>query len=114
MKFKFLLLILIILSIIISLMCNYYFQRNAFLSNDNEQHFYDMKMAHENKYIPHIGARLVTSGLLVDDIARVPGAGFYSKFLLLFNLSGENYYIARIIYVSIYLLVFGGLINLLQ
>ena len=75
------------------------------MSNDNEQHFYDMRVANDNKEIPHTGARLVTSGLLVDDIARVPGAGFYSKFLLLFNLSGENYYIARIIDVSIYLLV---------
>ena len=98
--------ILIILSIIISLISNFYFQRNAFLSNDNEQHFYDMRLAYDNKYIPHTGARLVTSGLLVDDgIARVPGAGFYSRFLLLFNLSKANYYIARIIDVSICLLV---------
>ena len=102
---KIIFLSLIVISIIISIVSNFYFQRNSFLSNDNEQHFYDMRMAYDNKYIPHIGARLVTSGLLVDDIARVPGAGFYSKFLLLFNLSGENYYIARIIDVSIYLLV---------
>ena len=65
-----------------------------------------MRKAYDDKYIPHTGARLVTSGLLVDDsIPRVPGAGFYSKFLLLFNLGGENYYIARIIDVSLYLLV---------
>ncbi|WP_297276637.1 hypothetical protein [uncultured Brachyspira sp.] len=102
---KIIFLSLIVISIIISIVSNFYFQRNSFLSNDNEQHFYDMRMAYDNKYIPHTGARLVTSGLLVDDIARVPGAGFYSKFLLLFNLSGENYYIARIIDVSIYLLV---------
>ena len=105
-KFNYVLLILIICAIIISVISNFYFQRNSFLSTDNEQHFYDMRKAYDDKYIPHTGARLVTSGLLVDDsIPRVPGAGFYSKFLLLFNLSGANYYIARIIDVSLYLLV---------
>ena len=100
------LLILIIASVVISIIANFYFQRNSFLSTDNEQHFYDMRKAYDNKYIPHTGARLVTSGLLIDDnIARVPGAGFYSKFLLLFNLGGANYYTARIIDVSLYLLV---------
>ncbi|MEI0531202.1 hypothetical protein R4I97_06550 [Brachyspira pilosicoli] len=105
-KLKIELLILIIVSIAISIIANFYFQKNSFLSNDNEQHFYDMRVADDNKYIPHTGARLVTSGLLVDDsIPRVPGAGFYSKFLLLFNLGGENYYTARIIDVSLYLIV---------
>ena len=105
-KINYVLLILIICAIIISVISNFYFQRNSFLSTDNEQHFYDMRKAYDEKYIPHTGARLVTNGLLVsDDIARVPGAGFYSKFLLLFNLGGENYYTARIIDVSLYLLV---------
>ncbi|OEJ14783.1 hypothetical protein BFL38_08065 [Brachyspira hampsonii] len=104
-KLNVLLKLLIVLSIIISLISSFYFQKDYFLSNDNEQHFYEMRTAHDNKEIPHTGARLVTSGLLVDDIARVPGAGFYSKFLLLFNLGGENYYTARIIDVSLYLLV---------
>ena len=100
------LLILIIASVVISIIANFYFQRNSFLSTDNEQHFYDMRKAYDNKYIPHTGARLVTNGLLVDDNAvKVPGAGFYSKFLLLFNLGGANYYTARIIDVSLYLLI---------
>ena len=103
---KNILLALIIISIIISIVSNFYFQRNSFLSTDNEQHFYDMRKAYDEKYIPHTGARLVTNGLLVsDDIARVPGSGFYSKFLLLFNLGGANYYTARIIDVSLYLLI---------
>lgn len=100
-----LLLTLIITSLIVSIVCNFYFQKNSFLSTDNEQHFYDMRTAYDNKYIPHTGARLVTSGLLVDDIARVLGAAFYSKFLLLFCLSNNNYYMARIIDVSLYLSV---------
>ena len=95
-----------IFSIILSVLSSFYFQKYAFLSNDNEQHFYDMRMGYDNKIIPHTGARLVTSGKIIDENAvRVPGAGFYARFISLYSIANGNYYTARILDVALYLIV---------
>lgn len=100
------LIVLLSLSIIISVFSSFYFQKDAFLSNDNEQHFYDMRRGYDTKIIPHTGARLVTSGKIIDENAvRVPGAGFYARFISLYSLSNGNYYTARILDVSLYLII---------
>ena len=100
------LIVLIIFSIILSVFSSFYFQRYAFLSNDNEQHFYDMRTGYDNGIIPYTGARLVTSGKIIDENAvRVPGAGFYARFISLYSIANGNYYIARILDVSLYLIV---------
>lgn len=100
------LIVLIIFSIILSVFSSFYFQRYAFLSNDNEQHFYDMRTGYDNGIIPYTGARLVTSGKIIDENAvRVPGAGFYARFISLYSIANGNYYIARIFDVSLYLIV---------
>lgn len=100
------LIVLIIFSIILSVFSSFYFQKYAFLSNDNEQHFYDMRTGYDNGIIPHTGARLVTSGKIIDKNAvKVPGAGFYARFIALYSIANGNYYIARIFDVSLYLIV---------
>lgn len=100
------LIVLIIFSIILSVFSSFYFQKYAFLSNDNEQHFYDMRTGYDNGIIPHTGARLVTSGKIIDENAvRVPGAGFYARFISLYSIANGNYYTARIFDVSLYLIV---------
>ena len=100
------LIVLIIFSIILSVFSSFYFQKYAFISNDNEQHFYDMRTGYDNRIIPHTGARLVTSGKIIDENAvRVPGAGFYARFISLYFISNGNYYMARIFDVSLYLIV---------
>ncbi|MEI0525506.1 hypothetical protein R4K54_06215 [Brachyspira murdochii] len=73
------------------------------------EHYYHMRQYYDNKKLPVTGAFLVgaeytaneydsNSTLFSDKIPKIPGGFFYIEYIVYYFLSGENLYIARILY----------------
>lgn len=105
--------VLLISSFIINLCIDYYIMPKRFVRTDQAQHFYDMKKWYDSGKLPTTGARFVPSEIVnnADNIPRVPGGAYYILYTLFYKLSGENYFITRIInlifnLIIIYLFLF--------
>ena len=105
--------VLLISSFIINLCIDYYIMPKRFVRTDQAQHFYDMKKWYDSNKLPTTGARFVPSEIVnnADNIPRVPGGAYYILYTLFYKLSGENYFITRIInlifnLIIIYLFLF--------
>ena len=105
--------VLLISSFIVNLCIDYYIMPKRFVRTDQAQHFYDMKKWYDSGKLPTTGARFIPSEIVnnADNIPRVPGGAYYILYTLFYKLSGENYFITRIInlifnLIIIYLFLF--------
>lgn len=75
---------------------------------DDFQHFYDMYIWYKKKELPVTGTRFELSDTYEDEFktARVPGGAYYIYYTLIYRISNENLYAAKIInYVFSLLLI---------
>ena len=91
--------VLLISALITNAFIDCYIMPRRFLRTDQAQHFYDMKKWYESGKLPATGARFLPSEIVnnADNIPRVPGGAYYIFYTLFYKLSGENYFISRII-----------------
>ncbi|WP_297285352.1 hypothetical protein [uncultured Brachyspira sp.] len=104
---------LLVSAVIVNFLIDYYIMPKRFLRTDQAQHFYDMKQWYDSNKLPTTSARLVPSEIVneANNIPRVPGGAYYIFYTLFYKLSGENYFISRIInlifnLIIIYLFLF--------
>ena len=91
--------VLLISAFIINILTDCYIMPRRFLRTDQAQHYYDMKKWYESNKLPTTGARFLPSEIVnqESDIPRVPGGAYYIFYTLFYKLSGENYFVTRII-----------------
>lgn len=100
---------IIIFSIIIGIITRYQLTNKYSLNSDMLEHYYHMRQYYDNKIFPVTGAFLVGADYVANEysknsevfnnkIPKIPGGFFYIEYMFYYFLSGENLYIARILY----------------
>lgn len=99
--------ILIIVSIIFSIIIQYYSFDKRAIGRDQTLHFYDMKKWYESGKLPTTSARFIGTAVVKEEFTtpRVPGGIYYIFYVLFYKLGNENLNSARFINLIFSLLI---------
>lgn len=90
---------LIIFSLFISGIIQYYAFDKRMVTIDQIQHFYDMKKMYESNKFPVVGTRFIANRIVDDyDVTpHVPGGAYYILYTAFYKITGNSFYFARLV-----------------